>query len=730
MSCQHCVFRDQIIYTCFYISIHWMLVHANWEETLNRIQRSSRSGRTTNEELETLSSALNRYSYDYQLLQPLSSNFRLPYDTNSSFLDSTNITLADGSTITAANSSQKHFVNESEIDSSGSLPVQSDDLSVDNQLPPPHDVHKVTEPKTNVQHRWWLLSEICMSIVAMVTHSIWLFLSTFRLFTTHVTARKRVLLLRNDRLSALFDQQSYHLSPSGNRSSDKCLYYGLQFHLGCIGFVYALSFLIGKSFRLSNSPLARPGPTLKKSSPSPWNTFQIVCDITRTTSLILLTVYWLNLMILCVLHVRLVKSLLKVPFSKSEQSRGEHFFYYFHFGASWIYGILLRLASLLFANFPTVQRPILPGKSPVPAAFGVRILSLDCQLCLENAPGDTSPQLACNFSSVELLLELVIDLIGDFAPVIAVTIVNVLLLLLVLKWNRMGRKIGESTVVFDGRGESTGSRNACTNDNNVFNGHTSSVDIQERCTENRQLRIYLGIFLSVITPLGWTACINQVTRITNHLLFVLYTLVSCKSATTWFPTEYSSKHPHYWPNHANDLIEIAILACIPVGIISAHYIPGEKRQTPVGLENLDPPVCTTSCTVDNDGLTNPSPLITPFELLQLNAFSRAEFASQQCIPTTTASIQPDLCTQLCPPTDLSLCTNVKTSYVPISVQVVSLPTFCCQPCTVTIDQGVVTPETMADQSRLPRDHNRPSLELGEKPVEMYILSRADVSPQL
>ncbi|OON16387.1 hypothetical protein X801_07801, partial [Opisthorchis viverrini] len=75
--------------------------------------------------------------------------------------------------------------------------------------------------------------------------------------------------------------------------------------------------------------------------------------------------------------------------------------------------------------------------------------------------------------------------------------------------------------------------------------------------------------------------------------------------------------------------------CIPVGLISAHCIPRENRQTALDMEESEPPACTTSFTVDNEAITCPKPLITPFELLQLNALSRAEFTSQQFTPTTT-----------------------------------------------------------------------------------------------
>ncbi|TPP64908.1 hypothetical protein FGIG_01280 [Fasciola gigantica] len=643
----------------------------------------------------------------------------------------------------------------------------------------------------------WTVFQLLLGSFTLVVHFGWLSWNMMDFMSRDLsrTCTKLCPARKNDKGTP--DNAAFYVN---NR-----VYLRLQAHLSVIGILYAISVLGGKIVTYSGLSSAAMGVGSERSlrQSAYWT-----CDIARSLSLLMLTVYWLNVLLSCVLSTRYVHRLFcecatyELGWTKNHT---ETFLCYFHFGASWIYAILLHLCGLLFTHFPTHLSDKLPTDGLVESRL--RVLSIDCQV----RPPQVMQGLfrhSCHFSFSEYILALVLSCMGDIVPVLGV--VPFAFYLTTLSRYSHAIPFGSTLVVSSSQRQSRKGLHFDTS-------HLSSHELLSPSRNNRWKLMYetkrgsrQDVF-HMFTGFGtWTTVLGLImllvhsARISLHVHQLKFYAVECehypssgqlnvidlnmglKKAEITTPQSRLENGRWLWLFRLDELIEVGLVCLVPfgffrltqslkcwLGFISNLEKTQRETQSVTSATSNSLPL-RSIVTANNDIFSYPTMMLSaypvlpsedtqhsqeyhpppgasmmsamePCELLSLSQFTRTEFEQVSGKSTThfeQSPTRPDLCAHLCgsfvPESEVTtatlICTNSKSSQVPISVQVVSLHTFCCQAGSgseelgtsdkrVTIPVPYYTDSVTVPSNPIPSDNNNNSPT--KSSVEEWV--RADAS---
>ncbi|KAA0200754.1 hypothetical protein FBUS_02772 [Fasciolopsis buskii] len=537
-----------------------------------------------------------------------------------------------------------------------------------------------------------------------------------------------------------------------NLESDSRLFYfknrvylRIQVHLGVVGILYATAVIGGQAARYigRSTVVINHYASLQQSANGN-------CDITRTLSSLILTVYWLNVLLCCVLCTRYVQRISNKQVDNGfiwTKNQTEVFLCYFHFGASWIYAILLHLCGLMFTHFPAYLSDNL--SSDEWDEFRLRILSIDCQI----RPSQMMNNLfrhSCDFSLSEYIFALILSFMADLVPVLGVIPFACYLILLA---KRAHMKPISPTIVTSKLQESsrkgTNSDMACPTTQELIALSRNTLWKPAYSTKKGTRRTAMSIFSgfgSWTCVLGLIMFMVHSVRISVHAYQLRLYAIECEHYSTNSHSNFvgqasgttitGNSHERFrleswrlWPFCLGELTEICLVCLIPTGLFRLTLLLKQWSKFSEAQDTSQKDILSVSPDVNNSlplqtllttNCFSPShPLLAssispvqssnnidrsnetcltstrmlssmePCELLNLSRFTRTEFehvSGKPTVQTDLSSTPPDLCADLCTDsvsgseckTNAVICTNSKTSLVPISVQVVSLHTFCCQ----------------------------------------------------
>ncbi|VDP67893.1 unnamed protein product [Echinostoma caproni] len=747
-----------------------------WHEKLKRIKRFGQ--RSVDADLTRLHTALGKYQAPVSRnVQPwlnvdLQNNstmqhyhFQMNYSSAHEELDGmewdTNRTLSNQTRYLTQ--SDSGIVDRSPLGSGkqGSLPDSSSDpvtqTSITHQMLPTHGSRVVKSvPPIDL----WTIIQLTLCSFTLLVHFGWFGWIVMDLIPCDQSIAWK-------RLRAMKETTSSHTTVNRAFHSSNRIYIRLQIHLSIIGTVFALCAISGKLVRYSGyattqwiKPDQRGRATHSRMT-DVWS-----CDISRTVSLLVMTVYWLNVLLSCVLSTRYVHRISDrtIPAPCWTKSHTEKFLCYVHFGASWMYAALLHLCGFMFTHFPTNWTDKSIGTES--RAFPLRLLSVDCQITSPPHSGTGLFNHLCRFTLSEYVLSLILSVLGDVIPVVAVIPFAIYL----IKLTRFVNSKSNSSVFCVSRMKRparrrTTSEQTYPSTHDLLTASQSGTNPQtpgsEVSSSRRKVFHAFASFGIWTTLLGMVMFSMHSTRISLHAHHLRSLNSNCAHQTfeqgklnhaysgtnqlinipAKEESELEREQLWRWLFQLSEIVEIILICLIPAGFItltqslknwffisatvtnarrddssdtSAPVTPSSFPLRPTESQKNDalPSQCvsSTELSVVNGAHMNEYPSLAstsvvttmePYELLNLGQFTRSEFEHLSAKSTLSdqhkSPTRPDLCAHLCNVASSSegettgaaaaalFCTNAKPSLVPISVQVVSLHTFCCQasPCSET-----------------------------------------------
>ncbi|CAL8105610.1 unnamed protein product [Calicophoron daubneyi] len=689
----------------------------DWYKKLIEIRETSSRGRSLSADIVELNSAITAFSLIPRTSRSLAGDhisdvLALKTDANQTMGEAANDTYyIDGQFIFQNDTSFQTAVNLST--GSSFEPVAQSDSSTAYRHVRGGSSDRMTT-KLKLDSDVWLVLEIILCVAILFAHFGWV----AQTLSGIVLHRRRVLSQQTIR-GYITDKSKQKFG--GHLSQHLLISYNLQLHLSLVGMFYALTLLVWKVLCLTQEKVVNDADSLP--SPEPPVSFlnsHLICGLTRSLSLMFVTIYWLNILVYCIITLR-TQAEQNLHASVPSQSwsplrKSEKFVCYFHMGASWIYAALLRLSSILFTNFPIQHVDELSSNNIVHPIL--RILSIDCQTCTL-WQSRTRISTLCAYTFAEYTLEFVLDFMTSTLPPIVVTVVLIVYLIKLCHHRRRINRV-KSQDVFDPSGmekvlhddiQSSSRRQILScgikcditgEPKNSDRGERSEFDSLVAYTtatgaEECKRQSVVGCkdpvlfggdenvsFVCCVLLIGLLFLVVHFLRLVAHIQLIKQQKDLCQPRMTrsLHQTDgqqrslVENSHTHVsatcWVIKTNLNVELILTALTPIAFQLKRSACHSHEKTCGSVSTVDQNKTSVEHVADvkhktsdllKNNLPRPSPSLvgaypsSASDLLHLKTFSRTEFQTPTLTPTClTAVFSPDLCSTLCDTVQGEICT--------------------------------------------------------------------------